>query len=766
MYKRCLTTLEVKVIIITMLSKHSNKNLHFSNRVVFVFAAIASVPLIALFSFIIAIMHGRAVSGLESMCERVLETNVKRVNELIDTCSVVEKTLYVNSDMMFFLSSLKFREEEEIIDFIREENQTVERIISVIPKIYSIRIFSSGPGFLERFPVFLNERREDLPALSKWEFNYSADFYGPRTSLWQPSACKTIEIKNGRQHIGYMQVAIRMEDFFPFLAQRNSIWEKDFVFIKKEDQTGSFSLSQISLENSAPELLEKDDLENFTKAIAAGKEGKTCRVYIKGKRNIVSWVEHKELGIIMAHTCSIQMILQSILFMVFFSLLGLILVIACFYCIIRFTSNRMFNGIYSVMQGMKEVKGGNLSVQIPVSGWPEVMETQQTFNSMTQQLSSQIEQIKKSIEQFGFNDPIAVWRDNEVIEGHGRLQAVIENWGGGYEIPIIRLDSLSEEQRRAYMLVHNRLTMNSGFDIDLLNMELDGITDFDMADFGFDASDDWFDTREKWDRSKQDGNDSYNEFLEKFEEKKTTDDCYTPDNIYDVVADWVAEEYALNREEFVRPFYPGGDYQSEDYDGLVVVDNPPFSILSKIIDFYQKHGVKFWLFAPSLTCLSGRKHALELNHIICDTAITYENGAEVRTSFVTNLDTDGTVLEANPELSEIINAKNDELKARGKVKLPKYVYPDHVITAAKAQWFAAHGTAYKLNARDCCQVFKLDAMGSKGIFGGGLLLNDAAAAERAAAERAAAERAAAHKWQLSERELKIVEMLNKQAGAS
>ena len=103
----------------------------------------------------------------------------------------------------------------------------------------------------------------------------------------------------------------------------------------------------------------------------------------------------------------------------------------------------------------------------------------------------QIEQIRHSIEEFGFNDPIALWHDNEVIEGHGRLLAVM----GMDEIetvPVIRLDNLSDEQRRAYMLVHNKLTMNTDFDLDILTVELDDIFDIDMADFGFefDAVDD------------------------------------------------------------------------------------------------------------------------------------------------------------------------------------------------------------------------------------------------------------------------------------
>ena len=99
----------------------------------------------------------------------------------------------------------------------------------------------------------------------------------------------------------------------------------------------------------------------------------------------------------------------------------------------------------------------------------------------------QIEQIKKSIEQFGMNDPIAIWKDNLIIEGHGRLIACKEL--GMTEVPIIRLDHLSDEERKAYTLAHNKLTMNSDFDIDILNEELDDILNIDMSDFGFDIVD-------------------------------------------------------------------------------------------------------------------------------------------------------------------------------------------------------------------------------------------------------------------------------------
>ena len=95
----------------------------------------------------------------------------------------------------------------------------------------------------------------------------------------------------------------------------------------------------------------------------------------------------------------------------------------------------------------------------------------------------QIEQIKKSILEFGNNDPIAIDENNVLIEGHGRLKALKQL---GYdEVEVIRLSHLSEEQKKAYILVHNKLNIDTGFDVDLLNAELEDIFTVDMSEYGF-----------------------------------------------------------------------------------------------------------------------------------------------------------------------------------------------------------------------------------------------------------------------------------------
>lgn len=104
-------------------------------------------------------------------------------------------------------------------------------------------------------------------------------------------------------------------------------------------------------------------------------------------------------------------------------------------------------------------------------------------NNAKEHPEEQIQQIIASIKEFGFNDPIAIDENNVIIEGHGRLYALQRL--GTKEVDCIRLSHLSEEQKRAYILAHNKLTMNTGFDIDKLNLELESIMNLDMSLFGF-----------------------------------------------------------------------------------------------------------------------------------------------------------------------------------------------------------------------------------------------------------------------------------------
>ncbi len=95
-----------------------------------------------------------------------------------------------------------------------------------------------------------------------------------------------------------------------------------------------------------------------------------------------------------------------------------------------------------------------------------------------------VKAIVSSIKEFGFDDPIGIWSDkNLIVEGHGRLEAAKKL--GMKEVPCIRLDHLTDKQRRAYALAHNKTAELSSWLDDVLKEELSDLDEFDMQDFGF-----------------------------------------------------------------------------------------------------------------------------------------------------------------------------------------------------------------------------------------------------------------------------------------
>ena len=254
-------------------------------------------------------------------------------------------------------------------------------------------------------------------------------------------------------------------------------------------------------------------------------------------------------------------------------------------------------------------------------------------------------------------------------------------------------------------------------------------------------------------------NKEYKEFVEKFKPKKTTDDCYTPPNIYEAVVGWCEKEYNIDRTKIVRPFYPGGDYERYSYkEDSIVIDNPPFSILSKIMRFYNEKGIKYFLFAPTLTLFSSSSSSCTA--IGTGVRVTYENGAKVNTSFVTNMNGD-IRFRSCPELYRLIKEADDaNLKERHK-ELPEYEYPDNVITSTQLAYLSKYGMEFSVNMNETYKISALESQKrhKKTIFGSGYLVSEAAAQAAQAAREAAREDKKTVVWNLSEKERKIIEKL-------
>lgn len=185
---------------------------------------------------------------------------------------------------------------------------------------------------------------------------------------------------------------------------------------------------------------------------------------------------------------------------------------------------------------------------------------------------------------------------------------------------------------------------------------------------------------------------TYDEFVEKFKPKLTTDDCYTPQEVYEAVKNWAVNEYNLDEEKIVRPFYPGGDFENYDYEeGAIVLDNPPFSILAKIIDFYNEKNINYFLFAPSLTMLG---YLNRCNFVFAKSQIIYENGARVNTGFVTNLG--DKKIKTSPQLKSILQ----EIQGKKAKRIICNKYPKNLVTFSFIEKIVVRNRNYEIDG-DC-----------------------------------------------------------------
>lgn len=131
----------------------------------------------------------------------------------------------------------------------------------------------------------------------------------------------------------------------------------------------------------------------------------------------------------------------------------------------------------------------------------KVSKIKETDNNAKIHDELQIAQIINSIELFGFNDPIALDENNEIIEGNGRLEAAKKL--GLDKVPCFYINGLTDQQKTAYALVHNKLTMNSPFDYETLKEELADIKEIDMTEFSFNLDNQlYFDEEAQQDNSK------------------------------------------------------------------------------------------------------------------------------------------------------------------------------------------------------------------------------------------------------------------------
>lgn len=241
------------------------------------------------------------------------------------------------------------------------------------------------------------------------------------------------------------------------------------------------------------------------------------------------------------------------------------------------------------------------------------------------------------------------------------------------------------------------------------------------------------------------------------------DECYTPPEVYDTVLDYAVERYQLKGKHVVRPFIPGGDFQKYVYaKNDVVIDNPPFSITTKIVNWYIDNNIPFFLFINGLYGVSLSRGLHGKATVICTNAnVSFDNkGSEkrVKIGFVTNLEPKNIVIRGDVTLT---NRLNGFLK---KKSFKRYHYPDNFLKNSDILAALQRNVELKLTTDNCLFKDNLDYHKAHhlSVFGGGYLVNDQLYAEFK--ESLKRDLPGTYCVTLSTREQKIIEDLSKKTG--
>ncbi|MCQ2573238.1 MAG: histidine kinase [Treponema sp.] len=363
----------------------------FSKRIVLVYASIIIIPILILVMAVSSYNLHKQVQELEKVAVSEIQNDTENIYRILDEINSIETVVTTDDRLNLFLYNPDNYTEDETIDVLIEKTNLFEQIQSITPNIYSIRIFTNNEKIPERWPVILQSWRLN-PIPNEWNLNYKADFLGNLDPLKSESVCLTRELQKNRRQIGYFQTSVKVQDFFPSIYSNVDPHNSQFIFRKDINDEYLCLVLENILDEKLPQLVTENN-KRIQKRIINSNQN-IGSIIIRPFYKMVSWSFIPEMNIYLVTENTNPGIIHGFSVYIFSIIAAVIFMTIALYLIVKYTTNRLMSGIYSVMDGMKKVKEGDVSVTIPISGLDEVAETQQIFNSMTQQLSSQIEQIK------------------------------------------------------------------------------------------------------------------------------------------------------------------------------------------------------------------------------------------------------------------------------------------------------------------------------------------------------------------------------------
>ena len=356
--------------------------MNFSKSLAIVYTLIIAIPLMLLLLIGSEYLGTTMYDSIEAEAGKAVADNAAYVETRVDQMERLESIITSDYELLRTFYFSEASDKELIIETLRTDIKNLERLQFALPQIYALRLFVQNPNIPERWPIVFREDRFDFKKFDRWTYNYRDEVMGNIESTKELSACLTREVflNINKKHLGYLQLSVKMVDFFPFLFLPEDPYYKDYVFYKNE-----------SIGESGEEI---DLIRDEVLAEDTAKKSGSFLVRLENETLVVAYSRIPRLDLVIVHTSSPSVITNSIFLIRMGTLVLLLVSIALMFAVINFTTKKMVTRLYRVIEGMRKIREGNLDVEVLVSGTDEVAEMSRTFSAMVVRIQRLVHEIK------------------------------------------------------------------------------------------------------------------------------------------------------------------------------------------------------------------------------------------------------------------------------------------------------------------------------------------------------------------------------------
>ncbi|MBS5934629.1 MAG: sensor histidine kinase [Clostridiales bacterium] len=349
-------------------------NLKITEKISLIVFWFAFIPILVLFLVIILNLEEKETNDRIYLAKASVNQIYANVQKTVELCNVSTQVFLNNGNLTNYLERVHSGEKisiEDMIAFSREDIVSMERLVNSNPYLYQIHVYVDNDTMLEMVPIIYRKNRmkntqmiSDDTVQYSWLYDYTDDLFRLSSNPTKHVMSLTTKMPSySYGNLGYVEVAVKMEDVFTGLFDNNiAKWScfvdqaKNRYYNQEEDNRWNNMVEDIM-------SVASDSDQEFSK-----------KVKLHGENMLITTKNIPELGGSYIEVISLDKSGSNLTKMSWLYLLVLVGIMVLLICVIHFVVKTMVKRFYMLFETLKEVQGGNLNVEVPDCGTDELGE--------------------------------------------------------------------------------------------------------------------------------------------------------------------------------------------------------------------------------------------------------------------------------------------------------------------------------------------------------------------------------------------------------